>query len=151
MSEILSTLTWRGVLPWDITSRKLVPPIRIERTTNDLGKRCHHPTSSHSGSFGPNLAKQYEKIDYWRCTPFTGLNLVRSQCPMISSAISVSLPSPSPLSSAGILVQDPIWFIRGEGRLRCSPPIAFCPRKDSPSYGSIASTRFPSSFMSITV
>jgi hypothetical protein len=27
-----------------------VPPIRIERTTNDLGKRCHHPTPlRHSG------------------------------------------------------------------------------------------------------
>ncbi len=41
----------------EILEEKLVPPIRIERTTNGLGKRCHHPTPAYSGSFRPILAK----------------------------------------------------------------------------------------------
>src|SRR6185295_8233763 len=44
--------------------KKLVPPIRIERTTNGLGMRCHHPTPAYSGSLRPSLAKSYEKIDF---------------------------------------------------------------------------------------
>jgi hypothetical protein len=44
---------------------KLVPPIRIERTTNGLGKRCHYPTPAYSDSLRPTPAKVCTKPELW--------------------------------------------------------------------------------------
>jgi len=44
---------------------KLVPPIRIKRTTNGLGKRCHDPTPAYSGSLRPTAAKVCAKLELW--------------------------------------------------------------------------------------
>ena len=64
-SQFLLMKIEAGMSRYEDERCELVPPIRIERTTNGSGNRFHDPTPAYSDSLRPSLAKSYGKSQLW--------------------------------------------------------------------------------------